>query len=142
MKDALLYIIAVITLLYINFYNRRLVKKKGGIKGYDRSQAFAIDVFAGRNYRTLWNETLITKDGYKFGVEGETMSSTLGKNEIDNTLTNEPQLDMPKWFYGTNLSKILDKLFYEDKHCINTINLEVGEWEHPLNNKPLKNETA
>ena len=132
MKNIFLYIVAVIILLYINFYNRKLVKKRGGIEGYDRSQALAIDAFAGRNYRSLWNDTLIKPEGYQFGVEGETMSSVLGKNEVDGTLTAEPQPDMPKWFYGTNLSKILDKAFSEKNHCFNAIDLTKGNWLMPI----------
>lgn len=132
MKNFFLYITAVVILIYINFYNRRLVKKKyGNLEGYDRNQALALDVFAGRNYRTLWNRTLITEDGYKFGEDGETMSSILGKNEIDGTLTTEPQEGMPRWFYGTNLSRLLDKFFNEDKHCINSIDVTKGNWKFP-----------
>lgn len=117
----------MVILFYINFYNRRLVKKKGNLEGYDRSQALAIDAFAGRN-----NRSLIKPEGYQFGVEGETMSSVLGKNEVDWTLTAEPQPDMPKWFYGTNLSKILDKAFSEKNHCFNAIDLTKGDWLMPV----------
>ncbi|PIE50749.1 MAG: hypothetical protein CSA38_01925 [Flavobacteriales bacterium] len=129
MKNLFLYIIAVLVLIYINFYNRKLVKKQGNIKGYDRSQALALDVFAGRNYRSLWNRTLITPNGYKFGVDGETMSSTLGKNQLDGTLTTSPQEGMPNWFYGTNLSRILNKVFKEKNHCIDAIDLTKGNWK-------------
>lgn len=132
MKDFILYIIAVVILVYINFYNRKLVKIKGRIQGYDRSQALAIDVFAGCNYRSLWNETLIKDNGYKFGTEGETMSSVLGKNEINGTLTTKPHPDYPRWFYGTNLSSILDWVFKENKHCINAIDLTKGDWTFPI----------
>lgn len=131
MKDFILYIAAVLILVYVNFYNRKLVKRKGKIQGYDRSQALAIDVFAGRNYRALWNETLITDSRYKFGIDGETMSSVLGKNEVDGTLTTKPHPDYPRWFYGTNLSKILDKVFKENKHCFNAIDLTKGDWKFP-----------
>lgn len=130
MKNVLLYLASIVLLVYVNFYNRKVVKKRGGLAGYDRSQALAIDVFAGRNYRSLWNETLIKPNGYKFGVDGETMSSALGKNEVDGTLTTEPHPDYPKWFYGTNLSKILDKAFKEEKHCINAIDLSKGDWSY------------
>lgn len=131
MKDLGLYFIATIILLYVNFYNRKLIKKRGKISGYDRSQAMAIDVFAGRNYRTLWNETLITEKGYKFGEDGETMSSVLGKNLVDKTLTTVPSPDMPRWFYGTNLVVILDRVFNEKNHCLNAIDLEKGNWKYP-----------
>lgn len=135
MKNTLLYFAAMLTLLYVNFYNRKIVKRKGKINGYDRSQALAIDVFAGRNYRSLWNETLIAESGYKFGEDGETMSSVLGKNEVDGTLTTQPTQGMPKWFYGTNLSKILDRVFREKNHCQNAIDLTIGNWKFPEGTK-------
>ena len=127
MKNFALYFIAIFILMYINFYNRKLVKKKGAIDGYDRSQALALDAFAGRNYRALWNTTLISESGYKFGVEGETMSSVLGKNLKLKTLTTKPTEGLPKWFYGENLVKILDRAFSEKDHCLNAINWEIGE---------------
>lgn len=129
MKNLKLYLAAVVVLIYINFYNRKLVRKKHqNLNGYDRQQAIALDVFAGRNYRTLWNTTLILDNGYKFGTDGETMSSVLGKNLIDDTLTTKPSEDMPQWFYGTNLVKILDKVFKEKNHCINAIDTTKGNW--------------
>ena len=46
-----------------------------------------------------------TKTGYKFGVEGETISSALGKNERDGTLTKR----------GKQLVKLLNWL--DKDHC-------------------------
>ena len=130
MKNFALYFIAIFIVMYIKFYNRKLVKKKCAIEGYDTSQSLSLDAFAGRNYRALWNTTLITDDGYKFGVEGETMSSVLGKNILKKTLTNRPTEGMPRWFYGTNLIKILDKTFGEKDHCYNAINWGLGDFEN------------
>ena len=48
---------------------------------------------------------LITKDGYKFGNSNETISSTLGKNERDNTLSQ----------IGKALVWLLDKI--DKDHC-------------------------
>lgn len=47
-----------------------------------------MDKFGNREFRTLWNKTLIKKNGYQFGDIRETISSALGKNERDNTLSN------------------------------------------------------
>lgn len=37
--------------------------------------------------KELWNDVLITKDGYQFGLPGERMSSVIGKNCETQTLT-------------------------------------------------------
>jgi hypothetical protein len=138
MKNFLLYIAAVLILIYINFYNRKVVKKKGSINGYDRSQAMSIDSFAGENYRSIWNLCLINKDNAKviFGQnDGEMMSSVLGKNLVDNNLTNLPNKDFPNWLTGIKLVKILDKIFNEKNHCVNSIDLKKGSWKYPENYK-------
>ena len=54
---------------------------------YFRHSAVNIDKFGNSEFRTFFNLTLITKDGYRFGNSNETISSTLGKNERDNTLS-------------------------------------------------------
>ena len=45
------------------------------------------EAFGNSEFRTLFNLALITKEGYKFGNANETISSTLGKNEIAGTLS-------------------------------------------------------
>jgi len=78
-------------------------------KGYFRDSALTLDKLANREFRTLWNKTLITWDGYDFGQENETISSALGKNQRDNTLTKT----------GKNLVWLLDKI--DKNHCENSI---------------------
>lgn len=80
-----------------------MVKNK---KGYFRSSALTIDKLANREFRTLWNKTLILANGYQFGKESETISSVLGKNILKKTLTKT----------GKFLVFILTK-----KHCIDAI---------------------
>tara|TARA_R110002051_G_C8410243_1_gene450012 strand:- start:233 stop:520 length:288 start_codon:yes stop_codon:yes gene_type:complete len=69
-----------------------------------------IDRFANRNFRTLWNLVLRTKQGYEFGNVNETISSALGKNQRDETLS----------FFGLILCRILDAL--DKNHCKKSIN--------------------
>ena len=78
-------------------------------KDYFLSTSRSIDVWANYEFRTLWNTILIKNHGYKFGVKNETISSALGKNERDNTLTNT----------GKVLVFILDLL--DKNHCKNAI---------------------
>jgi len=83
-------------------------------KGYFRDSAITIDKLANREFRTLLNKTLKTEKGYKFGAEDETISSALGKNQRDRTLSKT----------GKNLVWILDKI--EKNHCLNSINDEIN----------------
>ena len=69
--------------LPLTIWNYFLVNQKG----YFRSSALSLDKYANREFRTLWNKYLRTESGYHFGEIGETISSALGKNERDNTLT-------------------------------------------------------
>lgn len=82
---------------------------KDNAKGYFRSTAVNLDKFGNREFRTLWNETLRKKSGYKFGNPEETISSALGKNQRDKTLTNA----------GKSLAWILDTL--DKDHCVKSI---------------------
>lgn len=106
MINFLLFLIACFLYLPLSIWNFGLVENK---KGYFRSSAITIDKLANREFRTLWNKKLRTESGYKFGGENETISSALGKNQRDGTLTKS----------GRRLVKILD--FFEEDHCLNSI---------------------
>ncbi len=101
-----LFIIAYLLFLPLTIINYWYVENK---KGYFKSSAISLDKFANREFRTLWNKFLRTENGYHFGVIGETISSALGKNERDNTLTKT----------GKRLVWVLNKL--DKNHCIKSI---------------------
>lgn len=106
----ILLIIAIVLILPLTIINRHYVKKKhGSTDGYFRNTALNIDIWANREFRAFWNEAMKKENGYQFGVVGETISSALGKNERDNTLTN----------YGKILVKILN--FLDKDHCKKSI---------------------
>lgn len=106
----LLFIIATILWLPLTLLNWIVVAYKHGLSNkYFLNTASDIDRFANRNFRTLWNATLINKNGYKFGDVRETISSVLGKNKRDNTLSRT----------GKILTNILD--FLDKNHSINSI---------------------
>ena len=109
MLDFILFILAYIFYLPLCIINFTLVADK---KGYFKSAAITIDKLANREFRTLWNKILKTKDGYNFGNETETISSVLGKNQRDKTLSKT----------GKVLAWILDSL--EKNHCLNSIKNE------------------
>jgi hypothetical protein len=108
-----LFLVAVVLFIPLTVINFFCVLYKYKIKwstinGFFRETAIDIDRFGNRNFRTLLNLTL-QNNGYKFGNINETISSALGKNKRDNTLTKA----------GLLLCYILDSL--DENHCINSI---------------------
>lgn len=101
----LLFIIAYVLWLPLTVLNFFVVWKKG----YFKSTAISIDKFGNREFRTLFNRTLVKKNGYRFGDERETVSSALGKNQRDKTLTR----------LGKIICGILD--FLDKNHCKKSI---------------------
>ncbi len=102
----ILYLIAYFLFFPMTLINYFDVKNK---KGYFKSTAVNIDIFANREFRATWNKFLKTESGYKFGAVGETISSALGKNKRDNTLTK----------LGKAICWVLDLI--DKNHCINSI---------------------
>ena len=67
-------------------YSTRIKNKELNL--YFRKLAIAVDQFGNVLMGPLFNKILITKDSkHKFGNVDETISSVLGKNKLDNTLT-------------------------------------------------------
>ena len=108
--NLLLFLVAWILILPLTVWNLIVVYQKyGNTKGYFRSTALSIDIWANFEFRTLWNTKLRINGGYEFGKIGETISSALGKNQRDKTLT----------ICGKILVAILD--FLDKNHCIKSI---------------------
>jgi hypothetical protein len=119
-KGFALLMVATGLIIPLTVVNRHYVDAKyGDTDGYWRDTAKNIDVWANREFRATWNARLITKGGYQFGVDGETISSALGKNELIGALTNE----------GKKLVKILNKL--DAGHCLTAIDWNVGSMTNP-----------
>ena len=108
--NLLLFLFAWLLIPLLTVWNLIVVNKKyGNTKGYFRSTALSIDIWANFEFRTLWNTQLRVDGGYEFGRVGETISSALGKNQRDKTLTT----------YGKILVAILD--FLDENHCKKSI---------------------
>jgi hypothetical protein len=101
----LLFILAYVLYLPLTLINFCLVRNRG----YFRDSAITIDKLANREFRALWNKTLIKPNAFQFGAENETISSVLGKNLKYGQLTKT----------GEILVFILS-----EKHCLNAI-----EWK-------------
>ena len=102
----ILFIIAYILYLPLTIVNWLFVNDKSG---YFKSSAINLDKFGNREFRTLFNKTLINDKGHRFGNIEETISSVLGKNQLTDTLTNSGKL----------LVWILDKI--ENDHALKSI---------------------
>lgn len=109
--ELLLWTIAILLIAPLTLINFLLVwYKKGTPKGYFLSSAISIDRWANREFRTTWNSLLITsKSSNYFGNIDETISSVLGKNQRDKTLS----------FTGKCLAGLLD--FLDKNHCEKSI---------------------
>ena len=105
----LLFIIAWGLFLPLSLLNFLAVAFKFKDLGYFKSSAINLDRFGNSEFRTLFNLTLKKKGGYEFGNMEETISSALGKNQRDETLTK----------IGRALVWILDKI--EKEHCKKSI---------------------
>ena len=106
----LLYIIATILWIVLTPINWIIVSIKHGLSNkYFLETAIDIDKFGNRNFRTFLNVTMKIKGGYMFGNVNETISSALGKNQRDKTLS---------WF-GKVICFILDTL--DKNHCEKSI---------------------
>jgi hypothetical protein len=95
MLGILLYIIASLLFPIVAMANLLVVLYKTiRVRGLWKSVnsnflmlAQQIDIFANVSFPILWNTLLKNKHGYSFGVKKETLSSALGKNQINNTLS-------------------------------------------------------
>lgn len=109
----LFFILAIFLFVPLTLINIVLVwlrhRSLKSIDGYFYQTAIDLDHFGNRNFRTLWNKTLITKEGHQFGDFRETISSVLGKNQRTNTTTK----------LGKLLILSIDSL--DENHCENNI---------------------
>lgn len=104
----LFMILEPVSAIYVIFIKTKFTWKR--LSGYYRNFAVSVDRFGNYQYRSLFNRLLRTKHGYEFGDFRETISSALGKNERDGTLTKTGKL----------LVKILNKI--DPEHCRKSIN--------------------
>jgi len=76
---------------------------------YNMNLAIGKDQYGNALGKYLFNQILITKEGYQFGNVDETISSVIGKNKVKGTLTT----------FGKVLDFLLDLL--DENHSIESI---------------------
>lgn len=108
----LLYVLLPVVAIYV-IIKTIFKERPRTLKVWFYRTAMSIDRFANVNAAELFNDIFIKKGGYKFGHPDETISSVIGKNQRDKTLTRA----------GRFLRRILDKIEYN--HCLDSINENV-----------------
>ena len=105
----LLFIIASLLWLPLTLVNWIVVAIQYGMSNdYFLQTAIDIDRFGNRNFRAFLNFSM-QKFGYEFGNVNETISSALGKNQRDGTLSK----------FGKVVCWILDTI--DKNHCKKSI---------------------
>tara|TARA_Y100000310_G_C20661316_1_gene804969 strand:+ start:873 stop:1250 length:378 start_codon:yes stop_codon:yes gene_type:complete len=111
---SLIMLIIILPIVCVYMVLKRLINGNGKmIKVWSWKVSRAIDVFANIHGSEIFNDLLIKKGGYKFGNPQETISSVLGKNQVEETLT----------ILGNIIRAMLDIIEYG--HCILSINNEL-----------------
>ncbi|MNR13264.1 hypothetical protein D3C85_1296590 [compost metagenome] len=105
----MLFPLGLVITFFINLYKRRW---RFSFKRLDQqflSIATSVDASGNVVCKDLFNLLLIKKGGYEFGNRKETISSVLGKNQRDGTLTG----------LGRLIAFVLDKIY--SNHCLKSI---------------------
>jgi hypothetical protein len=105
----LLFPFGLIITFFINLYKRQWKLSFKRLDDQFLSIATSVDASGNVVCKDLFNLVLIQKGGYEFGKRKETISSVLGKNQRDGTLTT----------IGKSVAFILDKI--DPNHCFNSI---------------------
>lgn len=105
----LLLIPGIIWGIGASFWNRKFKNGSNELSGWVFRWAISIDQLGNVLYKDLLDDALIDSNGIPFGNPDETISSVIGKNKLNNTLTRT----------GKALDCILNKL--DPNHSIKSI---------------------
>ncbi len=104
-----LFPFGLVVTFFVNLYKRSWSFSFKRLDQQFLSIATSIDASGNVVCKDLFNLILKQKKGYEFGNRKETISSVLGKNQRDGTLTKT----------GKTVAFILDKI--DQNHCIKSI---------------------
>jgi 8-oxo-dGTP diphosphatase len=107
--SVLLFPLGLAITFFVNLYKRRWRFSFKRLDEQFLSIATSIDASGNVVCKDLLNLIFKKKGGYEFGKRKETISSVLGKNQRDNTLTG----------LGRLIASILNKI--ETDHCLKSI---------------------
>ena len=108
-----LFPVGLLLTFFVNLYKRRWRFSFRRLDQQFLSIATSIDASGNVVCKDLFNLILKQKKGYEFGNRKETISSVLGKNKRDNTLTG----------LGESVAFILDKI--DPNHCLKSIDNKI-----------------
>lgn len=110
--SAVLFPLGLLLTFFVNLYKRRWSFSFKRLDQQFLSIATSIDASGNVVCKDLFNLILKQKGGVDFGNRKETISSVLGKNQRDKTLTN----------FGIAFCELLD--FIDKDHCKKSIKNE------------------
>ena len=113
--SALFFPIAMLNLI-VSLY--KTIKQRMFYRETDKkffASAKGIDVFANEAFPVLWNTLLRKSGGYTFGHKGETLSSTLGKIQL------QKKLPLLGWLVVVVLYIVDVPYWGKGGHCLNSI---------------------
>lgn len=105
----ILFPLGLLITFFINLYKRRWSFSFKRLDEQFLSIATSVDASGNVVCKDLFNLILIKKGGYEFGKRKETISSVLGKNQRDGTLTG----------LGIWVANTLDRI--DPNHCLKSI---------------------
>lgn len=105
----ILFPLGLLITFFINLYKRRWSFSFKRLDQQFLSIATSVDASGNVVCKDLFSLILIQKGGYEFGKRKETISSVLGKNQRDGTLTG----------LGIWVANTLDKI--DPNHCLKSI---------------------
>lgn len=111
---ALFLVLFILNFFFSMIYNVKHRKWFNLTQDRNKRKAILIDVFGNYVFADFWNYAF-SKNGYKFGVLGETLSSAFGKKRLEKSLT----------IFGLIVSYIIDGIDFtkwsKNGHCIASI---------------------
>lgn len=109
-------LIAIANFFVVMYKNAKVNGFFKTMNGYWYLNAYDLDVFANNHFSDFWNVVMKTKGGYNFGEANETISSAIGKNQRDKTLS------WFGWLVMALLFAVDYKYWRKGGHCLNAIN--------------------
>lgn len=113
---ALLCLVHIVDYFFSLIYDVKNKKWFKNVSSRNFKKAFAIDVFANHQYREFWNYIFSKKgENYKFGRDGETLSSCFGKKQIEKSLS------IVGWIFLIIINTIDISKWLKNGHCVASI---------------------
>lgn len=110
----LFLLLFVVNFFFSMIYNVKDRKWFNLTQDRNKRKAVLIDVFGNYVFADFWNYAF-SKNGYRFGVLGETLSSAFGKKRLEKSLT----------IFGLIVSYVIDMIDFtkwsKNGHCIASI---------------------